>query len=679
MRRTATYVILIALTGLITYANSLDVPFAFDDVYQIESNPLIQGIDTFISSQKEHVAYNARRYVGYLTFAMNYQFGGLEVTGYHIVNLSIHILNALLVCYFLLLTFRTPYFSKGQSAMSIGQGTELSAQEAKSMAQSAEDPIPYALSPMRYAHFIALFSALLFVSHPVQTQAVTYIAQRFTSLASMWYLLSLVLYIKARLKSHSAKSMAQSARNNTQEAGAPGAAVFSLRGPMPYALCSLLFAVLAMMTKEISFTLPMAVILYEFIFFKSPLKRKLLLIIPVVLSLVIISVSVIGTHRPLGELLSDLSEKTRVQTDISRGDYFLTQLRVITTYVRLLFLPMNQNVDYDYPIAQSFFDAQVFSSFLFLASLFGGAVYLLYKTHGAKCKAQSAENSVPYALCTLRLAAFGILWFFITLSVESSLIPIADVIFEHRIYLPSVGAFIAIVTLLFVIMERLREGREKTERMVIIGLTAVVMIFSVATHTRNKVWQDEVRLWEDVMKKSPYKARGHNNLGYIYLGRGMTDRAIEQVKLALQMDPRYTDAYNNLGVAYYRKGRLDIAAEMFRIALSLASSDLDRADSHHNLGIAYTAKEMFAEGITEMKSALKYSPNNPGIYSDMGVAYKRMGETDMAIEAYRTALKLKPDYAPAHFNLGMIYRERGLREQAEEHLRSAHALDPGRF
>jgi len=211
MKRTACYLILIVLTGLFAYANSFHVPFAFDDVYQIENNPLIKGIDTFFSSKKEHFAYNARRYIGYVTFALNYQFGGPDVTGYHIANLSIHLINALLVYWLILLTFRTRYFSKGQSAMSIGQGTELSAQEAKSMAQSAEDPIPYALSPMRYAHFIALFSALLFVSHPVQTQAVTYIAQRFTSLASMWYLLSLVLYIKARLKSHSAKSMAQSA------------------------------------------------------------------------------------------------------------------------------------------------------------------------------------------------------------------------------------------------------------------------------------------------------------------------------------------------------------------------------------------------------------------------------------------------------------------------------------
>ena len=677
MRRTATYVILIALTGLITYANSLDVPFAFDDVYQIESNPLIQGIDTFISSQKEHVAYNARRYVGYLTFAMNYQFGGLEVTGYHIVNLSIHILNALLVCYFLLLTFRTPYFRNEKLKVRSDQPEDSSKKsEIKNeIGDGSSDSIDYSLFTVHNSQFIALFSGLLFVSHPVQTQAVTYVAQRFTSLAVFFYLFSVVMYVKARLKSYSGEGIAQGS-----EFAAPAPVLIRfVIGPMPYALCSLLFAVLAMMTKEISFTLPVVVILYEFIFFKSPLKKKLLLMIPVVLILMIIAVVVMGTHKPVGELLSDLSERTRVQTNISRADYFLTQLRVITTYVRLLFLPVNQNVDYDYPIARSLFAPSVFLSFLFLISVFGTAVYLLYKTHGAKCKAQSAENSVPYALCTLRLAAFGILWFFITLSVESSFIPIADVIFEHRVYLPSVGAFIAIVASLFVISGRLGRNQEKPGRAVIVVLAAVVLIFSVATHTRNMVWRDGVRLWEDVVKKSPHKARGYNNLGYVHLGRGMTDQAIEQIRIALQLNPRNADARNNLGVAYYRKGWLDAAIEQFRISFAVGSSDFERADSLYNLGIAYAHKGMTAEALTAMEQASKFSPQSPEIYSDMGVLYVRIGETDKAVDSYLRALSLGSDYAPAHFNLGMIYREKGMKGQAEEHLRRAHELDPKRF
>lgn len=668
MKRTACYLILISVTGLIAYANTFHVPFAFDDVYQIENSPLIKGVDTFILSKKEHFAYNARRYIGYVTFALNYQFGKLDVTGYHVVNLSIHLINAVLVYYLLLLTFRTPFFSKKLSAIS----HQPSAGESKQYAErETQKPVQGLLFTTRYSQFIALFAALLFVSHPVQTQAVTYIAQRFTSLAAMFYLLSMGFYIRGRLLNRQAGRLASHA-------------------------LALLSAGLAMMTKEIAFTLPVTVILYEFIFFKSPLRRRLFLMIPVVLTLVVIFVGVFGTHRPLGELLSDLSERTRVQTDISRWDYFLTQLKVITTYVRLLFLPVNQNVDYDYPIARSFFSPSVFLSFIFLASIFGTALYLLYKTHGTRSKGQRTQDKGPKAVSSessacvdsscfllltpyLRLIAFGILWFFITLSVESSFIPIADVIFEHRIYLPSVGAFTAIATSLFAIAGRLREGRETTERVVIVGLAAIVLIFSMATHTRNMVWQDEVRLWEDVVKKSPGNARAYNNLGYLLMGQGQSDKSAGYFARALQLQPEYTDARNNLGVAYYNLGYMDAAIEQFKTVQRLVLTGPYATDAHHNLGLAYIQKGMLDEAITEMEAALSLMPDSAELYNDLGVAYKKKGLLDKAINCFEQAVGLRPDYAGAHFNLGLIYKDKGMKESAEQHLRRAHDLDPSRF
>jgi hypothetical protein len=99
--------------------------------------------------------YNPRRIVGYFTFALNYHVGGTDVRGYHIVNLLIHLINSVLVYFLVLLTFRTPYFKAVES----GVGEERSG----------------------YGGGIALFTALLFAVHPVQTQAVTYIVQRFTS------------------------------------------------------------------------------------------------------------------------------------------------------------------------------------------------------------------------------------------------------------------------------------------------------------------------------------------------------------------------------------------------------------------------------------------------------------------------------------------------------------------
>ncbi|MBI5195488.1 MAG: hypothetical protein HZA10_04105, partial [Nitrospirae bacterium] len=158
------HILLIVIIGLIAYSNTFHVPFQFDDHNFIVDNHKLRNLSSFWPTA-------GSRWVGFLTFALNYKFGGLNVTDYHIVNIIIHIINALLVYRLVILTFQTPYFNLH----------------------------PSTFNPR--SSLIALFSSLLFVSHPIQTQAVTYIVQRFTSLATMFYLLSLVMYVKWRLKS----------------------------------------------------------------------------------------------------------------------------------------------------------------------------------------------------------------------------------------------------------------------------------------------------------------------------------------------------------------------------------------------------------------------------------------------------------------------------------------------
>jgi hypothetical protein len=368
-------------------------------VEQIEKNPVITSLDNFYSNTTGY-EFNSRRFVTYLTFALNYRFGGYSVVGYHIFNLAIHLINALLVYTLVLLVFRTQVAQLPHSP-----GSAMNAAEIR----------------FRMA---ALFSALLFTAHPIQTQAVTYIYQRLTSLTTLFYLLSIVAYIKARLAGLAAEQ---------------GAASRARLKAAAFYLASLICAILAMKTKEIAFTLPLMIALFEFVFFRSGFKKKMIFILPLLMTLVIIPISMMGLHKPLGELLSDISERTRVQTDMSRWDYLMTQMRVVVTYVRLIFFPAGQNLDYDYPVYHSFFDPSVFFSFVFLALLAGLGVYFLRRAK-REASGPGSPDFPPIAPFYYRLAAFGIFWFFLALSVESSFIPIVDVIFEHRVYLPSVGA-----------------------------------------------------------------------------------------------------------------------------------------------------------------------------------------------------------------------------------------------
>ena len=361
----------IIVVGAMVYSNTFNASWHFDDSVVITENWALRDLGGRFAD-----VFKGNRGVGYLTFALNYHFNKLDVTGYHVVNIAIHIVNAILVYFLVMLTMQTPAMSKNRLA--------------------------------RHAHFLALASGLIFVSHPIQTQAVTYIAQRFTSLAALFYLLSLVLFIKARLKTVQGKSF------------------LSPLHLVCYCL-SLVSAFFAMHTKEISFTLPVVIILYDFFFIDSSiasLGKRIAYLLPFILTLVIIPVNTLdlfgqGGAKPLGDVIGEIREQVQETPLISRGDYLLTQFNVIVTYIRLLFLPMNQNLDYDYPIARALFQFPTLVSFLFLLALFVLTVYLFIKGY--------------------RLISFAIIWFFVTLSVESSIIPIRDVIYEHRVYLPSVG------------------------------------------------------------------------------------------------------------------------------------------------------------------------------------------------------------------------------------------------
>jgi tetratricopeptide (TPR) repeat protein len=602
LRKPVFQVFLIIVLGLLVYSNTFHVPFQFDDKSNIVENPLVKDLQYFttpskLQQVKLHLGYEdmKRRLAGYFTFALNYKLHSLDVTGYHVFNLIVHLTNALLVYWLVALSFKTPFFS----------------------GHTEKDGYNH-----RYSHhFMALFAALLFVSHPIQTQAVTYIVQRFTSLATLFYLFSLLMYIKARLSESSTKR-------------------YSF-----YAVC-LISAILSMKSKEIAFTLPVVITLYECMFFKGEMKRRILYLIPVLLTMMVIPLSFIDVNRPIGSMIGELSEATKVQTTMSRWDYLITQFRVIVTYIRLLLLPVNQNLDYDYPVYHSFFNPGVILSFLFLLSIMGLGIYVLYRYRG------SASHT--------RLISFGIFWFFITVSVESSIIPIVDVIFEHRMYLPSIGLCIAFVSAVEVMSERIGERNVRMRKAVIYVMVLAVISLSATAYARNAVWQSEEKLWEDVIKKSPHKARPHNNLGMLYYSRGRIEEATKEFQTALKLKPDYPEAHNNLGSAYVDHGRIEEAIKEYQTALTLKP---DYAEAHYNLGKVYHDRGRIEEAIKEYQTALALKPDYAKAHINLGIAYFNRGRIEDAIKEYQAALKINPNYDAARNNLEILYRMKGNRQK----------------
>ena len=374
---------LIAILTLIVYSNTFHASFHFDDTPQIVENYQIRNLDNLLDILK------GQRGLAMATFAINYAIGGLNVMGYHIVNLTIHIMNGIMVYFLVFITLHGVL------------GTDL-----KSVPKAKR---------------IAIYTALLFAVRPIQTQAVTYIVQRMEILASMFMLIALLLFIKAVKTS-----------------------MITMRVFL-YGIIAVSY-ILGFYSKEIAITLPALVFIYDYCFLAEGDFKKIMARMP--LYFVLLAMLAFFTTRTLTGLQETPGESASagfgVQS-ITSNEYLFTQFNVLWTYLRLLILPINQNLDYDYPVAKSIFEFPTFLSFVGILLILVSAFYLL---------TPYASRFTHYG----RLIAFFILWFFVILSPTSSFIPIIDVIFEHRLYLASVGFFVLLSLAFDSLFKRLEKG-----------------------------------------------------------------------------------------------------------------------------------------------------------------------------------------------------------------------------
>jgi tetratricopeptide (TPR) repeat protein len=299
-----------------------------------------------------------------------------------------------------------------------------------------------------------------------------------------------------------------------------------------------------------------------------------------------------------------------------------------------MIFPTNQMIDYVYPISKDFFDPAVLLSFILLSALFLSSMLLLF---------QWGRWNVSQEL---RIAGFGGLWFFITISVESSIIPITDIIFEHRLYLPTVGAFIAFAVAGSAFLNCLRARYPVSAGIVYTVIVCILMALPVATHVRNRVWRSEIALWEDVASKAPENARAQAIIGIGQISKGNIDQAIERFQKAISIKPDYSDAVICLGNAYLEKGMLEEGYQQFLKALTIGNMDFEsRAQLMMNIG-NYNIKK---------------------------------GQLDMAIYYYNNALSITPNVASIHYNLGQAFKVKGMADKATEEFNRARQLNPDRY
>ena len=368
-KRHIVFILIITALTLLVYSNTFYSPFILDDSISIRNNMMVRNFSF-------NIFKSALRPVTYMTFAFNYKINGFNTFGYHVFNNILHILNAIIIYFFIFITLIR-----------------------------WKIPVKPSLKP----DIIAFAGALIFALHPIQTESVTYISSRSEELAAFFTILGMLFFALW---------------------------VKTSREKLLYVLMPVTFY-LGFFSKQTAVVLPVFVVIYDFFFvadlsIRNVLKRWLIYIF-------IGIVGVYGLYRNFFtaaglDLGADKSSSAAVAAPsvgfhqvgdlLGPYEYFCTQLRVIVKYIQLMFFPVGQNLDYDFPPSKSLFEPTVIISGLILLAVIALAIWLIPR---------------------MRLISFGILWFFIALAPTSSFVPILDVIFEHRLYLPSVGFILAFV------------------------------------------------------------------------------------------------------------------------------------------------------------------------------------------------------------------------------------------
>jgi tetratricopeptide (TPR) repeat protein len=584
--------LLLAVLVFLIYSNTLGTPFVFDDVVNIQNNTHIRLTRLTLGGIAEagFESGSKHRPVPYITFALNYYFHEYDLGGYHVVNMLIHIITGILLYFFVRATLNLPTLRSNYETY----------------------------------RWLPFLTTLIWIVHPLHTQSVTYMVQRMSSMAAMFYVLSLLLYVKARITEEKSKKWA----------------LF---------LACILSGLLALGSKENAATLPFFIVLYEWYFFqdlgKDWLRRNLKYFLGMAVLIGLMAFMFLGIN-PVEVIMN---QRDFVNSEFTFTERVLTQFRVVIHYVTLIIFPhpSRLNLDYDFSLSHSLTDPiTTLFCLVAIAGLIGLAIYLAKKE---------------------RLLSFCILWFLGNLVIESSVIPLG-IIFEHRTYLPSMLVSLLAVSLGY---RYIKPQWAKVAALCVV--IVVIMVYSVWTYERNSLWSDEITLWRDCVAKSPKKPRTRLNLAFALDRKGRLEEAFNHYYEALRIKPDFWEAHYDLARALVRQERLEEGISHYYEALRI---NPEFADAHYNLGGALMGQERLVEATKHYRKALEIKPDHAEAHTNLGIALERQGRPKEAIDHYSEALRIKPDLPEAHYNLGNVLMRQGNTEKAIRHYYKALRINP---
>ena len=568
----------ILVAGIVVYANALSGPFLFDDENSIVNNRSIQSVGTALSPPRDTPV--AGRPVVNLTFALNYAAGGLDVTGYHVVNVAIHLLAALVLFGIVRRTFRLKAEATNHG---VGRG--------------------FRLQP----EVFALAVALIFAVHPLQTEAVNYLTERTESLMGLFYLLTLYCSIRAfRLKAEATGTFRLKAEATRAARGTRG---FRLQPEGRWQALAGVCCALGMLAKESMVTAPVIVVLYDRVFlfdsFRDQFRARRTLYAGLAAAWLVLAA--VFASQPRTSVGFDAGTSPWV--------YLLNQAELVPRYLWLAIWPRDLVLDYGLPRLLTPGDVIV-----------PGAIVV------ALLLATVAAFRVAPALGFLAACVF------ITLAPTSSIVPIAtEVGAERRMYL----AMAAIATLLVTLVARgvlasPRGGAEKTRAAMFVAVIAVVCVaLGVGTFLRNREYASRLTMAQTIVDRRPH-GRAHFLLGNELLAAGQRDQAMTALRVSAR---DYPGARFALGTELLGEGKAGEAIAELQAFLTAMPNHATAVPARDLLGRAYLSQQRFADAATQFAAIRETAPAYRGASNDILInlgyslaASGRLGEAVPVLE-----------------------------------------------
>ncbi|MBS1112307.1 MAG: Tetratricopeptide 1 repeat-containing protein [Nitrospirae bacterium] len=496
----------------------------------------------------------------------------------------------------------------------------------------------------RYSYPVALITATAFALHPINNNAVAYIVQRMTSLSALFVFLALLSYLYGRTSSSKPKAVSLY--------GAAAAFIF-----------------LGIFSKENAVMALPLILIYDYFFisgftFKS-LKRRIAVGLTAAIMVLAVSMPFMDAFKVFGVFLrmnQQITPYNWTAVDVywTPLQHIMTEFRVVGKYIVLLLMPLPDFLVLDrwgLPISSGMTEPlSTLFSFLVISGLLTFSVLKVKK--------------MPFV-------SFGLLWYFIAISLESFIAVGSDLYFEHRNYLPVAGLFLGITAQAAVLS---KEAMLKVKTLWTVVLILAVLLGGL-TFKRNFVWKDSVTLWSDTVRKAPENVRAMIALGNAYVKSADLASASIYYEKALKLSSLHKravyfhDSAYSLGMVSLFMGNLGQAKKV----IDLMDSRFEKTYTTDILKGYYSALSGDTEAATRQFNQilpLATKLDRVVVYSLLGDTYRRNGNAALALENYGKAIELDPSFSEAYYGMGEAYFSLKDIKNAEVYISKTLSLDP---